>query len=352
MARALLDAALLYVAAGRGDTAALGVLPQVRRWWETEGLIALLSASAAIDLRGDAGDLDGAIAIHDEMVDLLTRLWRPGFQARLRVSALLIGQLATHAAQASTAERRRLLERGEAAARWPPRSGSGRRLTGSGGPEAHAWAARADAELLRLRWLAGGGQPDLAALQKAWAETVRRFEDYGHAFEAARSRARLARGAGGSRRSQRPGAGGARPLRRRRRGSAPRPCWPSCEPLLGGPRTARSPGCRRRAPDATRARDPRRSSRWAGATSRSAPSCSSAPRLRASTSPTSWPSSARLAAARRWRWPASAACSTETDLPRLNRPRDTPCHGCCPVSGRGGTGGLGRPSFPPAAAIT
>jgi DNA-binding CsgD family transcriptional regulator len=192
MARALLDAALLYVAAGRGDTAALEVLPHLRRWWETEGLVALLSARAAVDLRGDAGDVEGAIEIHDEVVDLLTRLWRPGFQARLRLSSLLMGQLATHAAHATTAERRRLLERGEGLAVVAADVWERSAAEGTGGAEAFAWEARARADLLRLRWLAGSPGPDLPAMESAWREAVERFDAYGHAFEAARSRARLA----------------------------------------------------------------------------------------------------------------------------------------------------------------
>ena len=242
MARALLDAALLYVAAGRGETSALDVLPRTRRWWETEGLIALLSATAAIDLRGDAGDLDGAVAIHDEMVDLLTRLWRPGFQARLRASALLLGQLASHAARATTVERRRLLERGEELAVVAREVWVRSAAEGTGGPEAFAWAARADAELLRLRWLAGGDQPDLAVLQSAWHEAVRRFEDYGHAFEGARSRARLAAVlvAAGDPRGEVEAAAAAEAAARL--GAAP--LLAEAQPLLGNRAPAREGGAR------------------------------------------------------------------------------------------------------------
>lgn len=191
-ARALLQSAHLYVAAGRGETAALAVLPQVRRWWETEGLVALLSASAAVDLHGDSGDLEGAIGIHDEVVELLTRLWRPGFQARIRLSALVLGQLGTHAAHTTTAERRRLLDRGEELAVVVAEVWQRSAADGHAGPEAVAWEARARAELLRLRWLAGGAASDLAAMEATWAEVVERFDAYGHAFEGARSRARLA----------------------------------------------------------------------------------------------------------------------------------------------------------------
>ena len=191
-ARALLQSARLYVAAGRGETAALAVLPEVRRWWETDGLVALLSASAAVDLHGDSGDLGAAIGIHDEVVELLTRLWRPGFQARIRLSALVLGQLGTHAAHTTTVERRHLLDRGEELAVLVAEVWQRSAADGHAGPEAVAWEARARAELLRLRWLAGGSSPDVGAMEAAWAEVVDRFDAYGHAFEAARSRARWA----------------------------------------------------------------------------------------------------------------------------------------------------------------
>jgi DNA-binding CsgD family transcriptional regulator/tetratricopeptide (TPR) repeat protein len=191
MARALLDAALLYVAAGRGDVTGLDVVSRVRRWWETEGLVCLLSASAAIDLHGDAGDLAGAVAVHDEVVELLSRLWRPRFQARLRLSGLLLGQLAREATTAAGTARAELLTRGEELADVARQVWEESELSGNGGPEARAWAARAEAELLRLRWLTGG-DPGQEALERAWAEAVGEFEAYGHAFETARSRARLA----------------------------------------------------------------------------------------------------------------------------------------------------------------
>lgn len=191
MARAELDAAHLYVAAGRGDTAALEVVARVRRWWETEGMVGLLSASAAIDLNGNAGDLGAAVAIHDEIVAVLSRLWRPRFQAQLRLSALLLGQLATHATTAAGPARQDLLTRGESLVQVARQVWEASEASGNGGPEARAWAARVEAELLRLRWLTGG-EPGQAALEEAWAEAVRRFADYGHAFETARSRSRLA----------------------------------------------------------------------------------------------------------------------------------------------------------------
>ena len=63
------------------------------------------------------------------------------------------------------------------------------------GPESRAWLARVEAEHLRLQWLcaadcAGRVAPDV--MVKAWETTTEAFERFGHVFEAARSRARLA----------------------------------------------------------------------------------------------------------------------------------------------------------------
>jgi DNA-binding NarL/FixJ family response regulator len=55
-----------------------------------------------------------------------------------------------------------------------------------------AWAARLSAEHLRFRWLAGIDSPDESVLVDAWRNALGRFQDYGHAWETARSQARLA----------------------------------------------------------------------------------------------------------------------------------------------------------------
>lgn len=233
-AAAQLVAAALYVAAGRGETAALSRIPELQAWWEVEGLVAVLSASAGIDLYGSSGDLAAAISLHDDAVELLTRLWRPGFQAQLRFGALLLGQLATHAAVAPEAARQALVERGEAAARIAGEVWEESLAHGHGGPESRAWASRARAERLRLRWLAGAGDADLAAMTEAWAEAVQRFDEYGHTFEAARSRARLAAvlAASGDTSQAREAAQSAVEVARRLRAA---PLMTELEPLLGRP---------------------------------------------------------------------------------------------------------------------
>jgi DNA-binding CsgD family transcriptional regulator len=60
------------------------------------------------------------------------------------------------------------------------------------GPEGNAWAARVRAEQARLHWLAGIDPPPVEDLIAVWQETTAAFERFGHVYETARSRARLA----------------------------------------------------------------------------------------------------------------------------------------------------------------
>ncbi len=192
-ARAMLRGVGLAVAAGRGETQALELLPKLRAAWDREGFIAVTCGAAAIDLYGDSGDLDGAISVHDEVVELVTKLWvDASFQARLRLSGLLLGQLASAARRAGAAERSAMCERGELL-REAALKAAGK--AARRGPESRAWLARVEAEYLRLQWhCATDGAERLApsAMVEAWDAATAAFDRIGHVFEAARSRARLA----------------------------------------------------------------------------------------------------------------------------------------------------------------
>jgi DNA-binding CsgD family transcriptional regulator/tetratricopeptide (TPR) repeat protein len=190
-AASLLQGARMYVAAGRGDAAALAGVSSSRPWWDNEGLVALLTGSAGVDLHGHAGDLGAAIALHDEVVEVLGRVWHPLFQGQLRLSALLLGQLASHVQHVATSDRPALLTRGAELARsagqvWD----KALERPGNDGPESTAWRSRAHAEGLRLRWL-GGEDVSATELVASWRSAVDAFDAYGHPYEAARSRARL-----------------------------------------------------------------------------------------------------------------------------------------------------------------
>jgi DNA-binding CsgD family transcriptional regulator/tetratricopeptide (TPR) repeat protein len=190
----LLRAVGLGVLAARGDGAGLETLASLRPYADKDGLIAILVGAAAIDIYGDRGDIAGAVKAHDQTVAAVTRLWRvPTFDARRRLSALLIGQLATDAALTPGESRKDLVEAGsvladaaEEAARY---SRSMQRYIG---PEAHAWAQRAAAEHVRLRWQSGVNIPSPGEMVDAWRAAADRFEQLGHRFETARSKARLA----------------------------------------------------------------------------------------------------------------------------------------------------------------
>jgi DNA-binding NarL/FixJ family response regulator len=186
-AAALLDAVGLQVAADRGQVGALDQLPALRTWWQRDGLIGITSGGAAIDLLGHRGDVAGANAMYDDVIATVSKLWQNmAFHARLRLSALLLGHLASAAATASVGERADLAVRGAELAR------AAGAVTDQQGPEGQAWTARARAEHARLRWLAGVDAPAEADLFDAWRETVSAFKTFGHVHETARSRARLA----------------------------------------------------------------------------------------------------------------------------------------------------------------
>jgi DNA-binding CsgD family transcriptional regulator/tetratricopeptide (TPR) repeat protein len=193
MSEAALAAAGLAVAAGRGQRSAIDLLPSLRPWWERDGMIGVITGAAAIDLFADAGDLDAATAIYDDVVATVAAVWdQPWFQARVRLSALMLGQLGAEAARSGSAERSALAARGDefaAAAQEVAEQGHHGREQG---PEGLAWAARVRAEHLRLRWLTGVSAPPEEELVEAWQAAVSAFESFGHVFEVARSRARLA----------------------------------------------------------------------------------------------------------------------------------------------------------------
>ncbi len=194
LAEAYLNAVGLAVAAGRGDASALPLLGVLRGWWEREGLIGVLSGGTAIDLHGDLGDLAAATEAHRDVIETLSGVWEsPTFQAQIRLNALLLGQLANEASRVGRDERATLADRAPGlvtsailAADIGASHGSGYR-----GPESEAWLARLHAEDARLRWIAGSlTSPE--ALVGAWRESTEAFVRFGHVFEAARSRARLA----------------------------------------------------------------------------------------------------------------------------------------------------------------
>lgn len=194
IAEALIVSVALPLAAGRGDTAAIDRIAGTRSYWRKDGMIAIVTGAGGIDLYGDAGDIAAACALYDEVVDVVAAMWEsPNFQARVRLSALLIGQLASNVGRRSATERAAMLLQGDhllavAEDTWTEHQRRGR----MGGVEGLAWLQRARAEHARLRWLSGGDVPDEQELVDVWTTTVATFESLGHTFETARSQTRAA----------------------------------------------------------------------------------------------------------------------------------------------------------------
>jgi len=188
--RAMLDAAVLLVAAGRGDVSALSRLPSVRERWHREGMIAVVGGGAAMELLSIRDGAAAAVATYDDVCRVLAPLWTENFGARLRLATLAVSALADEAPRAPTAARaevrntaRRLLDDADrvlAARDQRPFELEGR-----------AWHARLRAEELRLEWLLGG-RVDLPELVARWRRAVEQFAALGHLLEEARARTRLA----------------------------------------------------------------------------------------------------------------------------------------------------------------
>lgn len=192
LAAAMSLATRAEVLVARGDPAAEGLLDQLRPEWPRDGWITITAGAAEIEWLGSRGDVDRMLAAFDRAAELLDTT---GFyQARVRLTALLLGRLAQAAAQASAADRPRLADRAPelvAAVRQVLKRVEQRRRPF--GNEGTAWVARTHAEHQRLRWLADADPPSEEVLIAAWQEAVAAFERRGHAYETARSQARLAR---------------------------------------------------------------------------------------------------------------------------------------------------------------
>lgn len=184
----------LQTLAGRGDPGATAALDAQPGPTHPDAWQVILETGPAIDIRGDSGDLAGAVTAHDWGVARVKELWRVEvFPAQVRLAALLLGHLATAAGTASGAERRRLADLGVQRVRDAEaflREAEERDR--ASGPEGVAWTLRLRAELLRLRRAAGVDPPGLEELVPAWQQTVEAFARLGHRFEHARSAVRLA----------------------------------------------------------------------------------------------------------------------------------------------------------------
>jgi DNA-binding CsgD family transcriptional regulator/tetratricopeptide (TPR) repeat protein len=183
-------AAGLLVQVGRGDPAARqrlewarGLIPRL----QAHVLLQLVTAAAEIDLAAWAGDAAGAAGLATTTSRRLQQLWESDHLGVLRLvgtalapvgdaaaAARLVNDTATADSWVATGER--LVELARSAVDVFARE------VGEMGVEARAWLARVEAEAARLH-----GTADPAA----WQAAVDRFA-FGHVYEQARSRWRLA----------------------------------------------------------------------------------------------------------------------------------------------------------------
>lgn len=211
--RSFFTAGLLSVAVGRGEHTDPGVIDRLKEWWPVDALCVVLTLMPGIELLAQRGvdtdspqtsveaSLEAPIELATSGLARLDELWGD-HHAVVRITALLAGVLASAAPRAGSAVRGRL--------RWvvEPLAERSRgvisHLAEGQGVETRAWGTRMEAELLRLRWLAPAdtpsavpedgtsGVPTADDLVAAWRASVAAFDAYGHVYETARSRARLA----------------------------------------------------------------------------------------------------------------------------------------------------------------
>lgn len=184
----------LYAAVARGDADAVdhGRVGEVD--WQRDPMLALVSGGCTIDALTWAGDHRNAIDLTVRLTEFMSQAWNDYFLGGIWLSALGLAAAADRAesirlaggaaadVSAELAVGRTFLDRMERTAdRGRPRGG---RL----GPEGRAWVARARAEFGRLT---GDNDPD------RWRAAVDEF-GYGHRYEIARSRWRLAQALAGA----------------------------------------------------------------------------------------------------------------------------------------------------------
>jgi DNA-binding CsgD family transcriptional regulator/tetratricopeptide (TPR) repeat protein len=193
MARAMFAGLRAVVRVGRGDDLS-AELRALRPMWRLDGALAVHAAAQEILLATRGADVPRAKATYDDLVAAITSIWHPWFDGRVRMAALVIEAISAAVPKASAADRPALLELAD-------------HLHDDGhtvldrytnpdkqwGPEGRAWLARLDAEVQRVRWLAGAPDaPSVEVLVKGWREVVDLFEAFGDVYELARARVVLA----------------------------------------------------------------------------------------------------------------------------------------------------------------
>jgi DNA-binding CsgD family transcriptional regulator/tetratricopeptide (TPR) repeat protein len=188
---ALVEGVALLVESGRGEPVAERARA-LRRFWELEGGVVINSVVAELADAAQQDDPAKVVAVYQDAVAVLSRIWHEWFSARIRLAAIAIGGIADALPRLSAAERATYAAEAERL------HGDGHTVltkysdpSGHWGPEGRAWVKRLDAETLRVRWLAGVDAPPQDALVEVWRDAAQLFEDFGHVHELATVRAVL-----------------------------------------------------------------------------------------------------------------------------------------------------------------
>jgi len=190
--RAMLTSLRLPIEVARGRDRSTE-LAQLHRFWSHDGLVGIYGAGLEIECAGHRGDAAAAVAAYDQAVTVLTTIWHEWFSARVRLAATTLGAIGDSMSSLSADERATYVPIGErlhadghtVLQRYKDPSGFW-------GPEGQAWVKRLDAEMLRLRWLAGIDAPPADVLVQAWREAVQLFDEFGHVYQTAIARSVLA----------------------------------------------------------------------------------------------------------------------------------------------------------------
>jgi DNA-binding CsgD family transcriptional regulator len=176
----------LHVTVAHGDASALATVQALENEWYRDPVIAMIAGGCGADLLNWQADPRGALEMAERTLDYVEKCW-PLFLGAIWLAAIGLaaaGDLAEHARlvrdESALTEALDAGERLLAHARDVAREGSPR--GGVLGPEGRAWLLRAEAEYSRV---AGASDVDL------WRRAVDEF-GYGHRYEQARSRWRLA----------------------------------------------------------------------------------------------------------------------------------------------------------------
>lgn len=199
--RSFFDSGLMNVRAGRGEDIGEDEIASVREWWHVDGFGIVQLVMPAVEHYGHSGNLARALDIAEDAVDELDRTWGR-FHAVVRLAALVAGQVATHAPtldctllRRANADLESMAAKTEGIMADPQRGvpETAPQVLEETNTETWAWNRRLRAELLRLQWRTPNVEtPTTEAMVEAWQESVDAFDRYGHVYETARSRTRLA----------------------------------------------------------------------------------------------------------------------------------------------------------------